>query len=589
MMQLPVNLTRFVQGPMAPSGSRFIVAAMIAATALSGCQTMKAIQAQVSGGTYNTFDGKLIETAEKRVTKPVEVSPFTTLLDQFNVEQDGQEIGFNVKNRTETERAEALKELSARDLELRELQFNSIQELSGEGAQALTSYVYSIVSRLLEEWPYEKPEISVAIIRSDNYRASMSPNGILRLNTSVLLNADDEDEVAAVVAHELAHALFQHHNSDDQQAIEDKSFIVATQFAAGWLGGNSDSPATQNAAKALMVSGFGMYRINNSILYPGWKRHQEDEADLLAVDLLYRAGYDWERMTTVLERLDSEHQRVQAEKIAREQEIEKSKKQLGEYTNLSDVLNVGLSNVGKDLSRMLDGIGDDHAPAAERLLETKLYIQREYLDGDFPPAADTTSLQKVVWEGPGFSAIKKSVYGERARILAERGELDEAQELALKSLDGREDTDPVARRILYLARKEQGQDAKALLNLELARKDPQAGIEIFKLLRDEYAEQGQWDNALQTWHDALLKFPEQITAGIYFPERISLLARAGRATETLDSLKQCQDLNISVYISALCEEAARPITSPEKPLEANSKAEATAQETSNPTDIQSQS
>jgi predicted Zn-dependent protease len=577
-MLLPVKLTHLFLRPSAKGGSPFIIAAMLVTTALSGCQTMKAIQTQVAGGTYNTFDGKLIETADDRITKPVEVNPFTTLLDQFNVEQDGQEVGFNVKNRMETERAEALKGLSARDLELRELQFNSIQELTGEGAQALTSYIYSIVARLLEEWPHDKPEISVAIIRSDNYHASMSDNGILRLNTAVLLNADDEDEVAAVVAHELAHALFQHHNAEDQQAIEDKSFIVATQFAAGWLGGNSDSPATQNAAKALMISGFGMYRINNSILYPGWKRHQEDEADLLAVDLLYRAGYDWERMTTVLERLDSEQKRVQAEKIAREEEIEKSKKQLGEYTNLSDVLNVGLSNVGKDLSRMLDGVGDDHAPASERLLETKLYIQREYMDGDFPPDADTASLQKVVWEGPGFSAIKKSVYGERARILAERGELEEAQDLALKSLNGRSDTDPVARRILYIARKQQGQDAKALLNLELARKDPQAGMEIFKLLRDEYAEQARWDDALQTWHDALLRFPEQITAGIYFPERISLLARAGRATETLDSLKQCQNLNISAYVSALCEEAARPITSPEKPSDSDPGTETTANE-----------
>lgn len=577
-MQFPVSLKRLVPGSMASNRSAFIVAAMIATTVLSGCQTMKTLQTHVSGGTYNTFDGKLIESAEDRIADPVEVTPFTTLLDQFNVEQDGQEIGFNVRNRMETERAEALKELSARDLELRELQFNSIQELSGEGAKALTSYIYSIVSRLIEQWPHERSEISVAIIRSDNYSASMSANGILRLNTSVLLNADDEDEVAAIIAHELAHALLQHHNADDQQAIEDKSIIVASQFAAGWLAGNSDSAATQNAAKALMISGFGMYRINNSILYPGWKRHQEDEADLLAVDLLFRAGYDWERMTTVLERLDSEQKRVQAEKIAREQEIEKSQKQLSEYTNLSDVLNVGLTNVGKDLSGMFDGLSDDHAPASERLLETKLYIQREYMDGDFPPEADTASLQKVVWEGPGFSAIKKSVYGERARILAERGDLEEALDLALKSLDGPTDTDPVARRIAYLARKEQGQKAKALLNLELAHQDPQAGMEIFKLLRDEYAERGRWDDALQTWHDALLKFPEQITAAIYFPERISLLARAGRKSETIESLKQCQDLNISAYVSALCEEAAKPITSPDTPSETNSNSETAEKE-----------
>lgn len=577
-MQLPVSFKRFVPEKMVQSRPVFIVAAMIATTVLSGCQTMKTLQTQVAGGTYNTFDGKLIETAEERIAAPVEVTPFTTLLDQFNVKQDGQEVGFNVKNRLETERADALKELSARDLELRELQFNSIQELSGEGAEALTSYIYSIVSRLLEEWPYEKPEVSVAIIRSDNYRASMSANGILRLNTSVLLNADDEDEVAAVVAHELVHALLQHHNADDQQAIEDKSMVVASQFAAGWLAGNSDSAATQNAAKALAVSGFGMYRISSSILYPGWKRHQEDEADLLAVDLLYRAGYDWERMTTVLERLDSEQKRVQAEKIAHEQEIEKSKKQLGEYTNLSEVLSIGLSNVGKDLSGMFDGLGDDHAPASERLLETKLYIQREYMDGDFPPDADTASLQKVVWEGPGFSAIKKSVYGERARILAERGDLEEAMDLALKSLDSPADTDPVARRIAYLARKEQGQDAKALLNLELARKDPQAGIEIFKLLRDEYAERARWDDALDTWHDAMLKFPEQITASIYLPERISLLAHAGRKAETLNTVEQCLTLNISAYVSALCEEAARPVTSPETPSDSSSKTETATQD-----------
>lgn len=525
---------------------------------LQGCQTLKNVQSQFAGGTYQTFDGKMIDAAQSRITPPVEETLYTTLLDKVKITDGEDEVGFNVSAKYNKEREAALRGLSARDLEMREFQARSVEELSGPGAAALNSYLSGIVDRLLDQWPHDRPEVSIVVIKSDEYDAEISSNNIIRLTTPVLLNADDEDEVAAVVAHELGHALFQHHNADDQAAIDNKSLMALTSYSSAILLDNSQSAATQNAAQALLFGGYGIYKLNDNILHNSWKRYQEDEADLLAVDLLYAAGYDWERAITMLERLTHEEKRETRRKNETVRQIDELNRSLTSPVDITTAFNNGLAELSGELSNLQSSLTADHAPADQRLREVKLYLQREYMRAGIPPAADQASLEKVVWEGPGFSAIKKSVYGERARILAERGEYDEARELALKALDGRDDTDPSARYVLYLARKHEGDIDKATYNLDMARQDSQAGLNIFTLLRDEYVNQEKWDDALDIWQKALIRFPKHITMDTYLPERISILTRAGRLIEAQTEVEFCVQNTASTYLKALCQNAIRP-------------------------------
>lgn len=532
------------------------------AMALAGCQTTQALEQQfsVKKETYATFQGKLIDTAAERIVPTTNNTTMRLLFGDdgiLGVKADKEDK--KIPSGFRAEHSEALSSLTPRELELRSLQADSIRELTGKGVKALTAYLDGIVKRLMAHWPYKnKPDISVAIISSDDYAASMSENNVLRINTAVLLNADDEDEVAAVLAHELSHALFSHHNADEEAELENRSIRMAAQTAGTIIASGTKSRGSANIMVGLVAAGNYFGRLNNTVLHPAWKRHQEDEADLLGVDLLYRADYDWERMLTVLERLDSEEKRINAEKARQKAEMEKYSKKAGEITSITELLNTGIAKVTSDFSRALSGNEDDHPPASERLKDVKLYLQREYMSGDFPPEDDRRSLEKAVWEGPGFSAIKKSVYGERAVILAERGQLDEARELALKSLDGPNDTDPSARKVLYLARKKQGQENKALLNLEIAVKDPQAGMDIYEFLRTEYIANHRFDDALKIWRATMKKFPAQITTEIYVIEQIRLLRLAGH-TETMTTvLQQCMTSHLSQTAKQGCHDAAFP-------------------------------
>ena len=123
-----------------------------------------------------------------------------------------------------------------------------------------------------------------AVIRSDAINAFAMPGGYILLSAGLVRALGSEDELAFVLAHEIAHVTRKHH----YQVVQRQR--LAEQAARGL-----QNVAGSDAAKLSRASG--------EIYARGLDKGAEFEADRLGVEYMTRAGYDPAAALGVLERL----------------------------------------------------------------------------------------------------------------------------------------------------------------------------------------------------------------------------------------------------------------------------------------------
>jgi len=158
---------------------------------------------------------------------------------------------------------------------------------------ALTSRVRAITSRLIPASAAFRPEAAkwnweVNVIRSDQVNAWCMPGGKIAVYTGLISKLKlTDDEIAAVVGHEIAHALREHAR---ERASEQMGAQVLIGGASILLG------AGQAGADLGGVFYKAFFGLPNSRLH-------ETEADRIGVEIAARAGYDpraaitlWQKM-----------------------------------------------------------------------------------------------------------------------------------------------------------------------------------------------------------------------------------------------------------------------------------------------------
>jgi predicted Zn-dependent protease len=139
--------------------------------------------------------------------------------------------------------------------------------------EELSDYVEEVACRVTGDYC---PDLRVYVIRNPNFNASMTANGVMVVWTGLLVRVSSEDELAAVLGHELAHYT-QLHTLDRLKQIK-KSMAAGSIFDLGliFLTGAS-VPVGQLAAIANLMA---------------FSRDQEEEADLLGAKFMAQSGYD---------------------------------------------------------------------------------------------------------------------------------------------------------------------------------------------------------------------------------------------------------------------------------------------------------
>lgn len=157
----------------------------------------------------------------------------------------------------------------------------------------LNAYVSSVGSLLAQTSELPDLEFRFTVLDSPIINAFALPGGYIYVTRGLLSLAENEAEVAGVLAHEIGHVTARHSAERYGKSL---TAALATIGAGILLGG-----------EAAQVVGTG-----GQLYVRSYSRDQEFEADKLGVRYLTRAGYDPKAMGSFLAKMQ-EHARLQAE------------------------------------------------------------------------------------------------------------------------------------------------------------------------------------------------------------------------------------------------------------------------------------
>ncbi len=132
------------------------------------------------------------------------------------------------------------------------------------------------------------------VVDDPSVNAFAGPGGYIGLHTGLILTARNEAELAAVVAHEIAHVT-QRHLARAYEAISASSLPMTAAVIASLIIGSHDAQAG-SAALASIAAGSAQRQID-------FTRDNEQEADRIGLDILARAGFDPRAMPAFFRRL----------------------------------------------------------------------------------------------------------------------------------------------------------------------------------------------------------------------------------------------------------------------------------------------
>ncbi|MDD2946226.1 MAG: M48 family metalloprotease [Acinetobacter sp.] len=153
----------------------------------------------------------------------------------------------------------------------------------------------SVFSHILSQTQLGQP-IGLVIIDDPQINAFAVPGGLFAINTGLITSARNMDEVAGVMAHEVAH-VSQRHYSRSQEAFKGQGLLTVAGLLVGAL---IASQADGDAGTAVML-GSQAALMDKQLNY---SRNQEREADRIGMQYMYSAGYNPQSMADFFEVMD---------------------------------------------------------------------------------------------------------------------------------------------------------------------------------------------------------------------------------------------------------------------------------------------
>ncbi len=229
----------------------------------------------------------------------------------------------------------------------------------------VAEYVNRIGQNLVRNSDAKVP-FTIKVIDSEEINAFALPGGFFFVNTGILLNADNEAEMAGVMAHEIGHVAARH---GTRQATRGEIAQIASIVPLIALGG---------------MAGYGIYQATRLAVPLGFLRFSrafESEADMLGIEYMYKAGYDPGAFVDFFEKVQSLEKRKPgtmsklfsshpptADRIKHSQEvIQRDLKAKPEYViSTSEFNDVKTRTMAMHNSRKVDNMKDSGRPTLRR-------------------------------------------------------------------------------------------------------------------------------------------------------------------------------------------------------------------------------
>jgi predicted Zn-dependent protease len=152
----------------------------------------------------------------------------------------------------------------------------------------VTEFVNRVGQNLVKNSDAKVP-FTIKVIDDDSVNAMALPGGFFYVNSGAILAADEEAELAGIMAHEIGHVAA-HHAMREQTRM---NYAQLSTIPLIMIGG---------------YAGYGLYEAANigiPLTFLQFSRDFERQADYLGVQYMYRAGYDPQAFVTIFEKLQS--------------------------------------------------------------------------------------------------------------------------------------------------------------------------------------------------------------------------------------------------------------------------------------------
>ncbi len=293
------------------------------------------------------------------------------------------------------------------------------------------AYVRSVLQKLVSASASVSAKSKLArvpdvfIYSADEFNASTDVDGNLLISTRALRELESEDELAALLGHELAHLMLRH----NQRKSAMRSFPVGVE-TAGWVAAAADRSTgdgrTGTAAPGL--SEFGKDALANTqaaslvwsdILMPGWNRGQERAADRTGLELMRAAGYDPAAFGTLFSKLAAAQAR-RSERMEALRKVAEQRVLAANKANPNDGLAVQVADKAREkletvtVDALFDGLTQfnrDYDPPKRRQELLSEYADEKGLRADKRPRSPR--LRQQLREGGGGAQLA----ADRASIL----------------------------------------------------------------------------------------------------------------------------------------------------------------------------
>jgi predicted Zn-dependent protease len=153
----------------------------------------------------------------------------------------------------------------------------------------IVEYVNRVGQNIVKNSDCKVP-FTIKVIDSDEINAMALPGGFFYVNSGLILNADEEAELAGVMAHETAHVCA-HHAVREMTRLNyaQIGMVPVMIMVGGW-------------------TGYGIYegaQLAIPITFLKFSREFEAQADYLGVQYMYRAGYDPQAFISFFEKIQA--------------------------------------------------------------------------------------------------------------------------------------------------------------------------------------------------------------------------------------------------------------------------------------------
>lgn len=404
-----------------------------------------------------------------------------------------------------------------------------------------TNYANSVLEKLKRASLVEQVPGQVIVVANDQMDAGATPDGNIFISSGYIRELKNEDQLAALLAHELSHVLLRH---NDSNAFLRAQKQISTYANVGMNIRNAVDKSTGGAASNVLTPGQKevlqhmelLISVSDIALHPAWGRRQEAEADRLGMDLMIKAGYSYQDgMIPWLETVakwDAIQDAKKAELFKKQQDSIQALMVGGKF---EDSVKQGLGFALNDIKGQLSA---SHEGGDKRINDLDAYFIKAYNE-TVPKVKPTIAPFEQARNKPDVKPVLTdySTVFQARNLIADK-KFAEAQGLLKPVLGPRSQIagHALPNQLMFEALRGLGRRKEAEMYLSKSLQSDNSVWSVYDSAATYFKDQGNDDAVIQVGKNAFVRFSGAPSA---YPRLVALYKRNGLTKNMNDVMSEC--------------------------------------------------